>query len=67
MDQPLSSNIATEALANAPIGVLILDKTGHITWLNQALERLLAIDGEQLVGKNQELAQIALPACLRSQ
>ena len=54
MDQPLSSNIATEALANAPIGVLILDKTGHITWLNQALERLLAIDGEQLVGKNQE-------------
>ena len=54
MDQPLSSGIATEALANAPIGVLILDKTGHITWLNHALERLLAIDGEQLVGKNQD-------------
>jgi diguanylate cyclase (GGDEF)-like protein len=54
MDQPLSSGIATEALANAPLGVLILDKTGHITWLNHALEKLLAIDGDQLVGKNQD-------------
>jgi diguanylate cyclase (GGDEF)-like protein len=53
MDQPLSSGIATEALANAPIGVLILDKTGHITWLNQALETLLAVKRDQLVGKDE--------------
>jgi diguanylate cyclase (GGDEF)-like protein len=54
MDQPLSAGIATEALSNAPIGVLILDKTGHITWLNQALERLLSIEGDRLVGQNAE-------------
>lgn len=54
MDQPLSSGIATEALANAPLGVLILDKTGHITWLNHALEELLAIDSELLVGRNED-------------
>jgi diguanylate cyclase (GGDEF)-like protein len=53
MDQPLASGIATEALAIAPIGVLILDKTGHITWLNHALEKLLAIDSNSLVGKNE--------------
>ena len=53
MDQPLSSGIATEALANAPIGVLILDKTGHITWLNQALETLLGVKRDQLVGKDE--------------
>ncbi len=53
MDQPLSSGIATEALSNAPIGVLILDKTGHITWLNQALETLLGITREQLIGKDE--------------
>ena len=53
MDQPLSSGIATEALSNAPIGVLILDKTGHITWLNQALETLLAIKRDQLIGKDE--------------
>ena len=53
MDQPLSSGLATEALSNAPIGVLILDKTGHITWLNRALEELLALDGDQLVGQNE--------------
>jgi len=53
MDQPLSSGIATEALANAPIGVLILDKTGHITWLNQALETLLGLKRDQLVGKDE--------------
>ena len=54
MDQPLSSGIATEALANAPLGVLILDKTGHITWLNHALEKLLAIDSDQLVGRDED-------------
>ena len=53
MDKPLSSGIATEALSNAPFGVLILDKTGHITWLNQALERLLGVNTEQLVGRNE--------------
>ena len=53
MDQPLSSGIATEALANAPIGVLILDKTGHITWLNQSLETLLGLKRDQLVGKDE--------------
>lgn len=53
MDQPLSSGIATEALSNAPLGVLILDKTGHITWLNHALEKLLAIHSDQLVGRNE--------------
>jgi diguanylate cyclase (GGDEF)-like protein len=53
MDQPLSSGLATEALSNAPIGVLILDKTGHITWINHALEELLAIDADQVVGQNE--------------
>ena len=53
MDKPLSSGIATEALSNAPIGVLILDKTGHITWLNHALEKLLVVTSDQLVGQNE--------------
>lgn len=53
MDQALSSGIATEALSNAPIGVLILDKTGHVTWLNHALEELLSIRGDQLIGRSE--------------
>jgi len=54
MDKPLSSGLATEALSNAPLGVLILDKTGHITWLNHALEKLLAVNSDQLVGQNED-------------
>ena len=53
MYQPLSSAIAIEALSNTPIGVLILDKTEHITWLNPALEKLLMVNRDQLIGQNE--------------
>ena len=53
MDQTVGAGIAGEALAHAPIGILILDKTGHVSWLNRALEELLSIKGDQLVGRSE--------------
>lgn len=57
MGQTLSSAIAAEALANAPIGMLILDQQGCITWLNQALETLLDIETDRLLGHNAATAE----------
>lgn len=52
MSQTLSSTTAIAALANAPLGVLILDPEGRITWLNSTLEKLLDIPGGRLIGQN---------------
>ncbi|MCW8943172.1 MAG: diguanylate cyclase [Sedimenticola sp.] len=48
-----SSNIY-QYLQTNPCGVLILDQTGNITWLNPALEAMLALKSDQLVGQNRE-------------
>jgi diguanylate cyclase (GGDEF)-like protein len=52
MGHALSRATATAALLNAPLGVLILDKDGSITWLNSALEKLLDIAGDRLLGQS---------------
>lgn len=52
MGQALSSAIAATALLNAPIGVLVLDRNGRIAWLNHALEKLLDIAGDRLLGQS---------------
>jgi diguanylate cyclase (GGDEF)-like protein len=57
MGQALSSTIATAALSNAPLGVLILDKGGRITWLNSALEKLLDIAADRLLGQSAASAE----------
>lgn len=48
-----SSNIY-QCLQTNPCGVLILDQSGSITWLNPALEAMLALKSDQLVGQNRE-------------
>lgn len=48
-----SSNIY-QCLQTNPCGVLILDQTGCISWLNPALEAMLALKSDQLVGQNRE-------------
>lgn len=53
MGPALSSAITTEALSNAPLGLLILDRNGHIAWLNPTMEKLLDISGERLIGQNE--------------
>jgi len=52
MSQTLSSTTAIAALANAPLGVLILDPEGRITWLNSTLEKLLDIPSGRLIGQS---------------
>ena len=52
MGQALTIAIATEALANTPIGILILDQNGRVVWLNHALEILLDITAERLLGQS---------------
>lgn len=59
MSQALSATTAIAALANAPLGVLILDQEGRITWLNPALEKLLDIPGERLLGQSAASADAA--------
>ncbi len=48
-----SSNIY-QCLQACPCGVLILDQTGKISWLNHALEAMLALKSDQLVGQSRE-------------
>lgn len=43
-----------QALQNIPCGALILDESGTIRWLNPALEALLGLKAEQLVGQSRE-------------
>lgn len=52
MDQELSLTAAAAALADAPLGILILDGEGRIRWLNDALESLLGIDRAQVLGRD---------------
>lgn len=48
-----SSNIY-QCLQACPCGVLILDQVGKISWLNPALEAMLALKSDQLVGQGRE-------------
>ncbi len=50
MNQAPSSASAVAALINAPVGVLILDQSGHIAWLNPVLEKMLDIEGDKMLG-----------------
>jgi transcriptional regulator with PAS, ATPase and Fis domain len=59
MDQSPSLDIATEALLNTPIGILILDQKGRIAWLNPALEKLLDITADRLIGQSAATAEPA--------
>ncbi len=49
--------IFQKLMAESPIGVVLLDYEGHITDINPACEKLLAISKEQVFGKN--LPQLA--------
>ncbi|MCW8903684.1 sensor domain-containing diguanylate cyclase [Sedimenticola sp.] len=49
-----SSSIIYQALQNVPCGVLIFDQSGTINWLNPALESMLGLKADQLVGQNRE-------------
>ncbi len=52
MNQESSFNY--QCLEASPCGVLILDASGTIRWLNPALEAMLGIDADQLVGQKEE-------------
>lgn len=49
-----SSSIIYQTLENVPCGVLIFDQSGTISWLNPALETMLGLKADQLVGQKQE-------------
>lgn len=48
------SDFANACLEENPCGILILDGSGEITWLNNALERMTGLSSEQLVGQQSE-------------
>jgi diguanylate cyclase (GGDEF)-like protein len=52
MGQVLYSTVAIAALADAPLGVLILDQGGRVVWLNSALEKLLDIKSNRLLDRS---------------
>lgn len=49
-----ASGINYQALQDSPCGVLILDQGGAISWLNPALERMLNLPADQLLGQKRE-------------
>ncbi|WP_260295841.1 GGDEF domain-containing protein [Sedimenticola hydrogenitrophicus] len=49
-----ASRVTHQALRNTPCGVLIFDQNGTIRWLNPALETLLGLKADQLVGQDRE-------------
>jgi len=49
-----ASSITYQALRNSPCGVLIFDQNGTINWLNPALESMLGLQADQLVGQKRE-------------
>ncbi len=49
-----ASSTIYPALQHAPCGVLILDQNGTIRWLNPALEEMLGLKADQLVGHSRE-------------
>jgi diguanylate cyclase (GGDEF)-like protein len=48
------SIINNPCLENSPCGTLILDQDGRITWLNSALEEMLGLNAQKLVGLDAE-------------
>lgn len=50
--EELSLTAAAAALADAPLGILILDETAKISWLNRALEDLLGIPRDEVLGRD---------------
>ena len=48
------SDFANACLEENPCGILILDRSGEVTWLNNALEGMLGLTSEQLVGQQSE-------------
>jgi diguanylate cyclase (GGDEF)-like protein len=52
MGHDLNLSAAAAALADAPLGILILDGAGRISWLNKALESLLGLDGREVLGRD---------------
>ena len=45
-------------LHSAPVGVLIQDQAGKVSWVNETLTRLLDLPGEQIMG--QEVSKLPL-------
>lgn len=46
--------IASVCMESSPIGILHLDSTGKIVWLNKALESMTGVDADRLVGHDSE-------------
>lgn len=50
----LNSEFAETSLLSSPCGMLVLDDSGRIQWLNQALEEMLELPAERLLGHSLE-------------
>jgi diguanylate cyclase (GGDEF)-like protein len=59
MGQELNFTAATAALADAPLGILILDRDGLVHWLNDALESLLGIERGEVLGRGSAAVKAA--------
>jgi len=49
-----NSEFAETSLLSSPCGMLVLDDSGRIQWLNQALEEMLELPAERLLGHSLE-------------
>lgn len=49
-----ASSTTRQALQDAPCGVMFFNRDGCISWLNPALERMLGLTADQLVGQSRE-------------
>ncbi len=55
---PLNTEGLVHLLHSAPVGVLIQDQAGKISWVNETLTRLLDLPGEEMMG--QEVSKLPL-------
>ncbi len=55
---PLNTEGLVQLLHSAPVGVLIQDQAGRISWVNETFTRLLDLPGEEIMG--QEISKLPL-------
>ncbi len=55
---PLDTEGLVRLLHSAPVGVLIQDQAGRVSWVNETLTRLLDLPGEEIMG--QEVSKLPL-------
>ncbi len=61
MPQIEQNCLEKEWISACPTGLLVVDGGGTIRWLNPALQQMLGVTADQLVGHNRET--LPLPAC----